>query len=300
MLVSPRAADRLELALKIVSGLLGISIGVLISALLYLAIQGAAVGAHESSQRLPMAPNTCRNGSPLAVWVVNALTASDCSTGGGALEHWCACIDGVWAAVPASSLVNIAADGHITLSGTATYWEDMQVPGFAVRVGGTAPTFASWATHTPLYAYFFQATNDEEVHGSIQMPHRWAGTPIEFHVHWFPEATADGAPANQKVRWCIDYTWAEYGVAFPATTTAQCSVTHGPADANVVVDRMYITEVATINPGTGADQASSVLYFRLYRDANDAADNYEGRAGLLSVDAHFESNKLGSNTQSPD
>jgi hypothetical protein len=267
---------------------------------LLLALSASLASAHESSRRLPMSPNECRNGSPLAVWVVNALTASDCSTGGGTLEHWCACIDGAWAAVPASSFVNIAADGHVTFSGTATYWDDIQIPGYSLRLGASAPTFASWATHSPIYAYFFAAGSDEEVHGSIQMPHRWAGTSIEFHVHWFPEATADGAPANQAVVWCIDYTWADYGVVFPGTTTAQCGSTPAPNDANVVIDKHYITAVATVAPGTGADGGSSVFYFRLYRDANAGGDTYESRAGLLSADAHFESNKLGSNTQTSD
>lgn len=279
------AADRL---LRIGTALIVLSVAALLATLAYLVIIGAPASGHEPLLRAPLAANACRSSTPQHFWIVNGKDYRDCSEGGGTEQVECCCIEG-----------SVYACSDVIFTTGGTYWDDLQIPGFALRVGGTAPTFASWATHAPLYVYFFGASTDEEVHGSIQMPHRWAGTAIKFHVHWFPEATADGAPANQAVRWCINYTWAEYGTAFPAVSNS-CSVTHGPADANVVIDRMYITNVADISPGTTADQASSVLYFRLYRDANDAADTYEGRAGLLSVDAHFESNKLGSDNVDPD
>jgi hypothetical protein len=197
-----------------------------------------------------------------------------------------------------TNYVKIASDGHVTMAGTATYWDDVLVPGAMLRDVGAAPAdMAAWTGMSPMYAYHFEAASDEELFGSIQMPHSWAGTPIYFHVHWAPETVSDGNPANQQVRWCIDYTWAEYDTVFPAPTTATCGL--GP-DEEPVASKHYITAIGTLTPGTGADKGSSILYFRLYRDADHADDDYEHEAILLSIDGHFEANRLGSNTSTPD
>lgn len=116
----------------------------------------------------------------------------------------------------------------------------------------------------------------------------------------YDAAVLEGVALSGEIQRAAELAGVTKGTVYPAVTTAQCGSTPSPNDATVAADKHYITAVATITPGAGADDGSSVLYFRLYRDANAGADTYEGDAGLLSVDAHFESNKLGSNTQAPD
>lgn len=196
-------------------------------------------------------------------------------------------------------LASPLAAGTVVQGSGACYWDDLTVPGLLLRPTGAAA--ADEATFmTVFYVYQFEAGTDEDVFGSVQMPHRWNGTPIEPHVHWAPQTASDGNPANQKVVWCFDYSWADIGTTMPAATTALCGSTAYP-DEEPVQYRHYLTEAsAHITPGAGADWGSSILYFRLYRDANNAADTYEGEAALLAVDFHFQSCKLGSSTELPD
>lgn len=179
------------------------------------------------------------------------------------------------------------------------WWDDMVVPGLFVKNTGAAA--ADEATFNTIFqVYQFEAATDEEVYGSIQMPHSWNGTAVEPHVHWAPQTASDGDPAAQKVTWCLDYSWAEIGVTMPGASTALCGSTSLP-DEEPVQYRHYLTELSShITPGAGADYGSSILYFRLYRDANAAADNYEGEAALLSFDIHYQSCKNGSKTELPD
>ena len=180
------------------------------------------------------------------------------------------------------------------------FWEDLTVPVLMTKAtGGAAADEATF--NTTFYTYQFEAGTDEEIYGSVQLPHSWNGTAIEPHIHWAPQTTADGDPASQAVVWCLDYSWAEIGTTMPAATTALCGSTHAPADANVVQFRHYYTDLsAHITPGAGADQGSSILMFRLYRDANAGGDTYEGEAALLAIDFHYQSCKLGSKTEAPD
>jgi hypothetical protein len=99
------------------------------------------------------------------------------------------------------------------------------------------------------------------------------------------------------VRWGLEYTWAEIGAVFPAVQTIYASV-HDPADADVVANKHYYTEFAHIHPTADQDNISSILVCRLFRDADNIADNYEADAGVLFVDFHFEVNMLGSRTPS--
>lgn len=180
------------------------------------------------------------------------------------------------------------------------WWDDLVVPGLVVK--STGAKAADEATfNTVFVVYQFEAATDEEVYGSIQMPHGWNGTAISPHVHWSPQTASDGAPANQKVVWCFDYSWADISTTFPAATTALCGDTPAGTFEEPVQYRHYLTATtADITPGAGADAGSSVLYFRLYRDANAVADTYEGEAALVSVDFHYQSCKLGSMTVVPD
>ena len=187
------------------------------------------------------------------------------------------------------------------VQGTGYCWYDaLQVPGLLVKATGSKAADEA-AFNTAFFVYQFEAAADEEVYGSIQMPHGWDGSPISPHVHWAPQTASDGDPANQKVVWCFDYSWADISTTFPAATTALCGDTPTGTFEEPVQFRHYLTATtADITPGAGADGGSSVLYFRLYRDANAGADTYEGEAALISLDFHYKSCKLGSRTVVPD
>jgi hypothetical protein len=204
-------------------------------------------------------------------------------------------VDGATTLGAGANHLDVSASGHLTLTGDATVWDDLTIPGIDIKTGGSAPDLTAWLTN--LQVYLFDAGTDQQGWFSVQMSHRIkSGAVIKPHVHWFPTVTADGAPASQTVEWCLDYSFSEIGGTYGATATV-CGKTHEPADANVVADKHYITALTDITPGTGADGISAILVGRIYRNADDGTDDtYEVDAGLLALDFHIEIDKLGSNT----
>jgi hypothetical protein len=189
-------------------------------------------------------------------------------------------------------LSRLDAHRHGTDDLIVTRWDDLRVAADTTKVGASAPDFDTFITGTKVY--WFDDGTDQEVHFSVQIPHAWkVGTDIYPHVHWVPKTTADGTPANQAVRWGLEYTWANPGAVFPAVQTVY-TVTHSPADANVVALKHYRSSFAAITPGADQDEISTMLVCRLFRDANDAADTYEDDAGLLEFDIHYQIDGFGS------
>lgn len=172
-------------------------------------------------------------------------------------------------------------------------WEDLRVPLETTKVGASAPDFDTFIGSTKIY--WFDAGTDQEVHFSVQLPHSWNCGQIVPHVHWVPKTTSDGTPANQVVRWGLEYYWANRGVVFAAGLgTTIYTTTHAPADADVVALKHYVSAFAGISPTTDQDEISSMIICRLFRDANDAADTYEHDAGVLEIDFHYQVSSLGS------
>ena len=187
-------------------------------------------------------------------------------------------------------VLKIAADGHLTLEGEATVWEDLRVPVTATNVGPVrAPGFAQFrddgAASTGVFAYFFSNLIEEELHFSVQMPHSWLeGSDIYPHVHWSPGPITDGG----DVVWGLEYTWASIDAVFGETTL----ITQVAA-AGVVAYKHLRPSFSAID-GTG-ETHSSMLICRVYRDVGDGNDTFADDAVLLEIDFHYEINQLGEN-----
>jgi hypothetical protein len=196
----------------------------------------------------------------------------------------------------------INATGHQTMAGAATVWDDVTIPGFDVRVAGVSdPAWAKFKTNgagsTGVFLWWFDPGTIQQVYFTVQLPHKWKeGSAIKPHVHWTPEVTADGAPANQTVEWGLEYTKASIGGTYGNTTLVYAKA-HAPADANVIAGKHYTTDFADIT--MSGNTISTILVCRLFRNATDATDDtYEHDAGFLAFDIHIECDSIGSNTSS--
>lgn len=181
--------------------------------------------------------------------------------------------------------------------------DDLRVPATTTKLGGTKdPGFSVFTTNGAgsqgVFLYWFDSGIEEEVYCVVQLPHSYKlNTTIVPHVHWTPKITADGTPANQVVRWGLEYVWADTGQSFGNTVIVYGS-THTPADANVVAGKSYYTAFTTITPSASQGQGlSSMLICRVFRDATSPTDNYEHDAGLLEFDMHFGLDTVGSRTE---
>lgn len=198
--------------------------------------------------------------------------------------------------VAASDLVvDCGTDKTIELA--ETVWDEIRVPWTSTYFDATLvnPWGAYIVGSIPLL--WFIASGDLSTAFVVRLPHDWKeGTNLYPHVHWSPLVTADGTPANQVVKWTLEYSWANNGTDLPGSTTESMTV-HSPADANVVKGRVYTTAFSAITPGANSDEISSTLVGRLMRYGTDASDTYENYAGLISLDFYYEIDTIGSRTQ---
>ena len=203
-----------------------------------------------------------------------------------------------------SNYALLDTDGTLTLAGNATVWDDLLIPVTATKLGGLHdPGFAKFkdngAGSTGVFLYWFDPDAEEELFFQTQMRHNWKeGSTIYPHVYWTPEATSDGTPANQAVKWGLEYTWANQAATFNNTSLIYGEV-HDPADADVVASKHYVNAIndTTGIVGTGMT-ISSTLVGRIFRAATAAEDTYEHDAGLLGINLHYEIDSLGSKTVS--
>lgn len=194
--------------------------------------------------------------------------------------------------------IHIKGNDAITLDDTV--WNDLKVPINAVKLEGSkdpdyAKAFDNGSGSQGVFVYFFDDSAEEEVYFVMQIPHDYKyETDLHPHVHWFPKS--NGNPA-EVVSWGIEYCWKEIGSNYTTTRLIYGNV-HTPADASLVANRHYLSELTVIS-GTGIDTVSSMLICRLFRDATGAGatDDYGADVGLLEVDFHYQIDTIGSRTE---
>ncbi len=129
---------------------------------------------------------------------------------------------------------------------------------------------------------YFSPDIENELYFEAQLPHRWKeGSDLEVHIHWIPND--DGSGTND-VRWGMEYTWSNIGSVFGDTSTIYGEENH--LAETLVKNKHYLTELGTID-GTGMG-ISSMLSCRVFRDAENANDDYTNFAGLLEIDFHYQ------------
>ena len=189
--------------------------------------------------------------------------------------------------------LNINNEGHLTLEGDATVWDDHLVPLTTTKLAGVRdPDYAKviddGAGSTGVRAFFFDKNLEEEADFIAQFPHKWKeGSTIYPHMHWLPSDVDTGV-----VRWGLEYTWASIGATFGNTTL----ITGDGAGTGTALDHIF-TEIGSGIDATGKTH-SSILLGRVYRDAG--ADNYNADAIGLEIDFHIEINQIGDNVKPGD
>jgi hypothetical protein len=202
-----------------------------------------------------------------------------------------------------SNYTQFDSTGHVTFAGTAKPWQDMLIEPIARTTGVNAPTFEKWyddagGTSRGVYLYSFDdavTASEKEVFFNMQMSHSWDGGDIQFHVHWVGAVNDTTATP----RWGLEYIWREPGGTYSDTTIVYATGNH-LSEADITAGKHYITSFTALSPGSTADDLSSVLIGRLFRNSGDAADTYNAvgaKCGLLYIDAHYQLARIGSNNE---
>jgi hypothetical protein len=192
--------------------------------------------------------------------------------------------------------LTIEADGTLRVDGSATTWDDLRVPlSSANKKNSTAvtrgiPYSANETVGTPQIDWF-APTNTDEMYFVAQLPHSWKeGTTIYPHIHWIP--SENGAAGPTVPRWGLEYAWLNIGDTFSSYTTIYGTTTS--TSEVLVLNKQYLTPLGSGGIDGLGKRISSMLICRIFRDGDNAADNFAGYAGALEVDFHYEVNTMGS------
>jgi hypothetical protein len=176
-------------------------------------------------------------------------------------------------------------------------WDDLRiVPGAFQFIGASDPTIVDWqpgGSGTTFKVYAFQKTN--EAFAVCQMPHKYKeGSDLYFHLHWTPKDRGNEENGN-LVGWKVDYSIANVGAAFGASSTADFSdACSGTDDLHEIASSVQVS-------GSGLT-ISHMILLRIYRTDTGADDTWVGTTTaqspvLLEFDIHYQIDSLGSNSE---
>lgn len=213
-----------------------------------------------------------------------------------------------WQNSSGTPLSRIKSDGRWRHDG-ATTWNDLRIEPVARSTGANAPSFEKYFDDVPgssrgVYLYSFNdatAGSEKEIFFTMQMPHDWKeGTAIRLHCHWVGSVS----DTTSAPRWGLEYTWKDIGQVFGDTTIVYSTGVNIDGqvggDPNITAGKHYISEFTAITPGTDANNISSIIIGRLFRNSANAGDTYNAatnKCGLLYIDAHYEVDSFGSDTE---
>ena len=192
--------------------------------------------------------------------------------------------DGTYAIgnVAAGNYAQLAADGTVTLAGTARVTKYLTIPAGAFRLGASAPTQSFEGTFATL---LFASNVTNEAYYNVHIPHDWAsGTNVELAAYWAPTDSDVGG-----VAWEFDWE----AVATEANEVIGAGSTHVDLhDTTQGLDNELLeTAYGAI---AGASLAvDDTIGIKLYRDHDDSTDTYGANAALIHVEIEYTADKLG-------
>lgn len=176
----------------------------------------------------------------------------------------------------------------------ASGWKDLLSDITAAKVGVSAPTWSVFKNG--VYAYKFDAAQDNEVQVALHIPHDMAfsytidtgevvAARLYPHIHWSSAGTDTG-----NVVFKLEYTYAKaYGDGtFPATQTVTMVVA-APGASHT----HEIAETPDADAIGGEEfEPDGVIKMRVYRAGTDAADTCTDDIFIHYADLHYYSDGL--------
>ena len=177
--------------------------------------------------------------------------------------------------------------GHLTLTGTATVWNDANVGSLVLQTGGTLPGIVEWLDNTGAGTGIYGRgwAIGESGSGVIEIPHDYKeGTDLTFHVHW---GTNDAPTGKDYAKWQVVYFISRSSVTTPVIATLTVEV-------ECIQYEHKMSNLAPVITGTNLKIGDQVN-FSISRIAADG-DAYGGEILAETLGFHYECDTLGSNT----
>ena len=190
-------------------------------------------------------------------------------------------------------------DGHSTLSDVA--YDDVIVQAGATRAPAANPVpQVAWLTS--LEVPNFANAGGKYLDFGLQLPHGYVpGTDIGWHVHFTnPSTIADGEIVKFKLTYSAAPIWGIFGAVDTSVTATftndagtRALIPAGSLTGTTIKANCHLIAGSGTITGT-TFTLSSVLQGRIERDSTDT---HAGDAYLLSIDAHIQKNRLGSENE---
>jgi hypothetical protein len=186
-----------------------------------------------------------------------------------------------------TNYAQFAADGELTLAGTARVNKIINLGITGLASGTAAPTVARVGNY---YGYQFTSINDAGYVGSFEIPYDWdSTTAIIFKIHWY----ANNTSAAKMVQWQVDYNaTAENTEQVNAATT---TLTTGDLAVSTTAYRLTETEITIAAANLAFDDVVAVMVKRIAASGGGGVvpDN---APVIVSLEIEYVSNKLGEAT----
>jgi len=129
----------------------------------------------------------------------------------------------------------------------------------------------------------FDPDSIETIYLIAQLPHSWKeGSSIEPHIHWQPTSTNTGS-----VVWRMEYKWTNIN----ATESGSWTTVDITTAADGTTGKHQYASFGAVS-GSGKT-ASSIISFKISRQATNVSDTYTADALYKEFDFHYAKDKLG-------
>jgi hypothetical protein len=187
------------------------------------------------------------------------------------------------------------------INAAGTWFDDIRIEPTIKTAGSNDPSYTQYVTDGAgsigLFAYDMDnasVAQQKEVFFSIQMPHsKKLDSAVHAHVHWTPKTAGT---AGHTVKWGLEYSFANIGGTFGNSTIVYAHTPVAGSGAINVALSHCLTEFADITP-PAPEGPSAILWGRLFRYSSHADDTATITVGLLGIDVHVSSERLGSLTE---
>lgn len=132
---------------------------------------------------------------------------------------------------------------------------------------------------------FFNSANDEWTYYEWEVPENYhAGSGIKLRFAWAPTDTSTGS-----VIWATEYTIITPNNNEALTATATTKTVTDSAES--LANELLLTDFITIS---GTDiQSGDIISMRIFRDADNGADDYGADAALVHIGLYFKIDRNG-------
>jgi len=185
--------------------------------------------------------------------------------------------------VGSENMFQISSTGQVDMLGTARVKKYLTLGVPQLAKGAAAPDSGSIGTFPVL---LFSPILTEEVRFIVHMPADWdITTDIELAVYWSPTDATDAKGVAWEFDWEAVAAEANEVMGAGSTPVAIHDLTQG------VANELLETSYGTIAAGSLA--VDDTIGIHLYRDHDDADDDYASDAALVHIEIEYTVNKLG-------